>query len=279
MSLKVESLRVGETDLSWIASTTVYTTGYKILRSDNMYGPWDEIGSVKGRNANKFVDTSSGATPWFYRVESVYETWMSVSPGFEAPEPVGRVFFDSFSQLGDLNGKATEDGKSVWQVWNGNVKVENKNGWPVAAFGSNYESGPAIAVVRTPAQNALIFIEDLDGSEGVILRGKNPENYIYVGGAKTGTAADGSFEIVEVRNGVRNILKSGNTGAINRDMRIEINDSVINVFIDAIEGSPASGTLFMTQTTSFLVDDPTATYFGIGLNSTNGIMGFYFEAI
>lgn len=277
--LKLKSLVGGQTELSWTASTSSYVTGYKIFRSDNMYGPWTELDAVQGRLVTTFTDTNSGTNQWIYRVEAIWNKWVSVSPGFEAPPPVGREFFDSFSQLGDLNGRITEDGKSKWQVWNGTVVVENKNNWPVAAFGTGYENGPAIAVVRTPAQNARIFIEDLDGSEGVVLRGKDPDNYIYVGGAQGGGSADASFEIVEVENGVRKVLQSGSTGTINRDMRIEINESLISVYVDAKEGNLSSGTLFTNQTTSFLANDPTATYFGIGLNGTNGILGFYFEAI
>lgn len=278
-SLRLSSLPGGQTKLTWTASPTSYVVGYKILRSENMYGPWDEVGTVQGKSATSFTDTQSGSTQWIYRVEALWNEWMSVSPGFEAPPAVGREFFDSFSVLGDLNGRITEDGKSIWQVWNGKMIVENKNTWPIAAFGSGYEDGPATAVVRTPTQNGRIFIEDLDGSEGVILRGKDPDNYIYAGGAKGGGSADASFEIVEVKDGVRKVLQSGSTGTINRDMRIEINESLISVYIDAREGLPGSGTLFMSQTTSFLANDPTATYFGIGLNGTNGILGFYFEAI
>lgn len=278
-SLRLSSLPGGQTELKWTASTTSYVVGYKILRSENMYGPWEEVGAVQGKSTTSFIDTQSGTTQWIYRVEALWNEWMSVSPGFEAPPAVGRDFFDSFSVLGDLNGRITEDGKSVWQVWNGTVIVEDKNDWPVAAFGTGYEDGPATAVVRTPTQNARIFIEDLDGSEGVILRGKDPDNYIYAGGAKGGSSADGSFEIVEVKDGVRKVLQSGNTGSINRDMRIEIDESLISVYIDALEGESNSGTLFMTQTTSFLANDLTATYFGIGLNGTNGILGSYFEAI
>lgn len=277
--LKLKSLVGGQTELSWTASSNSYVTGYKILRSDNTYGPWTELGSVQGRSTTTFTDTTSGTIQWIYRVEAIWNKWMSVSPGFEAPPAVGREFFDSFSVLGDLNGRITEDGKSIWQVWNGKVIVENKNNWPVAAFGTGYEEGPATAVVRTPTQNARIFIEDLDGSEGVILRGKDPDNYIYAGGAKGGGSADASFEIVEVKDGVRKVLQSGSTGTINRDMRIEINESLISIYIDAKEGQSSSGTLFMSQATSFLANDPTATYFGIGLNGTNGILGFYFEAI
>lgn len=280
-NLKVASVTVGQTDLSWTASPSTFTTGYRIYRAESAYGPWAAIADVSGRTTVKYVDKNIGTKKWFYRVESTWDNWVSTSPSYEAPPPVGRSFYDTFKTLGDLDGRITGDGSSVWQVWSGSISVQNNPGG-VSAFGSGYVAGaspkPAVAVVRTPTQDARIFEADFDGSEGVVLRGKDPLNFIYAGGAVGGASDDGSFEISEYRNGVRTVLKSIPSGPTNKDFRIEIQGTQIRAYVDAKNGVNTSGTLYMSATSSFLYGDPTATYFGIGFNGSFGNMGFYFDA-
>lgn len=280
-NLKVASVTVGQTDLSWTASPSTFTTGYRIYRAESAYGPWAAIADVSGRTTVKYIDKNIGTKKWFYRVESTWDNWVSTSPGYEAPPAVGRSFYDTFKTLGNLDGRITGDGSSVWQVWSGSISVQNNPGG-VSAFGSGYIAGatprPAVAVVRTPTQDARIFEADFDGSEGVVLRGKDPLNYIYVGGAVGGKSDDGSFEISEYRNGVRTVLKSISSGPTNKDFRIEIQGNQIRAYVDAKNGVNTSGTLYMSATSDFLYGDPTATYFGIGFNGDFGNMGFYFDA-
>lgn len=281
--LNVSNVRVGETDLSWVASNSTYTTGYRILRSNNIYGPWNKIGEVSGRDIVKFTDTTSAANSWFYRVEAVYGSWQSVSVGYEAPPPVGREFFDSFLRSGQqalpLDGQRTEDGKSVWQVWGGEINSGHGIAISISPTGTR-----AIGVVRTPVHDGTMFAEDFDGAERLILRGKDPDNYLYVGSAdhtaQTGLAYGSSFEIGEVRDGVVIPLKTGTTGGLDKDVRIEVSGSTIKGYIDAKRDDEVSGTLLMTAETSFLQDDPDATYFGIGFTRPGfGINDFSFKAL
>lgn len=281
-SLTLKSLVGGQTQLSWVQSPSAFTTGYKILRSESIYGPWTEIGAVQGRAVTTFTDTKSGTTQWKYRVEATWDNWVSTSPGFEAPPAVGRSFYDNLLVQGSLDKRATEDGSSTWQVWNGQVVVDNYPGWGWGAQGRGYNAtvGPAIAVVRTPAHDAKIYIADLDGSEGVVLRGKDPKNYIYVGGKLGGpSASDGTFEIAQTVNGVRTVLLDKPTGRNDVNARIEIKGDEIKVYFDAVNGVDGSGTLYASYKTSYLMNDPDATYFGIGFTKEWLIRGFYFEAI
>lgn len=278
-NLTVKSVRAGETDIAWIASKSDFVTGYKVLRSESKYGPWAEIGTANGRTTTTYVDKNIGSKTWNYRVESFMNGWMSTGPAFEAPPAVGLSFYDTFSTPGNLDGRKTTDGKSSWQVWSGEILIDYRSGWTYAAHASGYETKPAVGVVRTPTQNAVLFGRDFDGSEAFVLRGKDPLNYIYAGGAMGPVADDGSFEIVEYRDGVRNVLWTGYTGAIDRDMRLVINGTKIEVYIDAINGQPNSGKLFAAVNSSFLYGDPAATYFGVGFSNWFGSLGFYFDAI
>lgn len=275
----VRNTTVGQTDLSWTPVADDFITGYKILRSQSKYGPWAEIAHLKSRTISTYTDRTSGSTMWFYRAESVGPSnWASTSPGYEAPPPVGRSFYDSFTVPGNLDGRRTEDGSSVWQVWSGQISIDYRSGWTYAAHASGYETKPAVGVVRTPTQDAMVFGKDFDGSEAFVFRGKDPLNYIYAGGAMGGHASDGSFEIVEYRNGVRNVLFSGNTGAIDRDFRLEVQGTEIRLYIDAKQNDNKSGTLFAKVSSNYLYGDPTATYFGIGFTDWFGFLGYQFEA-
>lgn len=269
-TLKISSVRVGETDLSWTSSASSYVAGYRVLRSENMYGPWKTLANL-GKTTLKYTDTTGGATQWIYRVEAVYSNWLSASPGFEAPPPVGRDFFDSFTgPAGLLDKRRTEDGSSVWQVWSGTIAISG-DGW---TNGAEHGGLGSVAVVRTPTQDATLFMNDVDGAERFILRGKDPQNYIYVGGAAplSGTWL-GLFEIVEVKNGVKNVLMTGNTVLDNQDMRVEIKGSTIKVWLAANKTNQSAGTLFATVSSDFLLNDPTATYFGLGFSRTGFSIG------
>lgn len=266
----VQNTKVGETDLIWKPSSTSYITGYRVLRSDNVYGPWTTLANLS-KTATTYTDSTGGSKQWIYRVEAIYKNWLSESPGFESPPPVGIDFFDSFNgTAGALNGKSTDDGKSVWQVWAGEMTMSG-NGW---IEGSTTDGNGSVAVVRTPAQDATMFMNDVDGAERFVLRGKDPMNYIYVGGAAppSGTWM-GLFEIVEVRDGVKNVLMSGNTVTDNQDMRVEIKGSTITVWLQANKTNLQTGNLFTTVSSSFLLNDPTATYFGFGYSRSGFSIG------
>lgn len=275
-NLVVKSERVGETDLSWNPSTTSYITGVKVLRSDSVYGPWTTLATLP-KTATTYTDKSGGSKQWIYRVEAVYNNWLSESPGFESPPPVGSSFFDSFTgAAGSLDGRKTEDGRSIWQVWKGEMNVTGA-GW----LDNSKTAGASLAVVRTPAQNGTMFMNDVDGAEQFILRGKDPQNYIVVGGAAPASGTwKGFFEIAEVRDGVKTVLMTGNTVDDNQDMRVEINGSTIRVWLQANKSNKNQGVLFATANTDFLQDDPTATYFGFGFSRSDfSIADFTFDAL
>lgn len=281
-SLTIRTVNVGETNLSWIASPSAYVTGYNILRSTNAYGPWTTIGSVLNRTATSYVDKNAGATQWIYRVESVYRNWFSTSKGYESPAPVGKTFFDSFLRPGQgaisLDGQKTEDGKSVWQVWSGII-----NSGAGIAISTSPTGVMSNAVVRTPSHDGQMFAEDFDGAERLIIRGKDPENYIYAGSvnatAYTGANYAAGFEIAEVKNGVVYPLLTGSTGTLDKDVRVEVRGSSIKAYMDAQRGVAGSGTLIMEVTSTYLMNDPAATYFGIGFTRPGfGINDFTFEA-
>lgn len=281
-SITLNSLAGGQTQLTWTPSTSSYTTGYKILRSNNTYGPWTELGTVSGRTTTSYTDTKSGTTQWIYRVESIWGKWVSTSAGFEAPPVVGRSFYDGFDgPAGTLDGRTTQDGLSVWQVWSGDISVigGGATGTPGSAPAPNNGD---VAVVRTPANDGWVFASDFDGYERVILRGKDPQNYVYAGGADVKNSAGNLlaeyFEIAEIRNGVKTILGSTKPG-LDRDFRVEIRGNTIKAYIDAVKGDPTSGTLHLSATSTFQQTDPAATYFGIGFNRGGfGINDFTFQA-
>lgn len=280
-NLVIQNSRVGETDVSWSPSADTYATGYRIFRSENKYGPWTEIGLVQGQGSNKFVDNTSGSKSFNYRVESVYQNWVSTGDAYEAPPAAGLNFRDSFLTEGNIDGRPTEDGLSTWQVWNGSVKVEysyDYPGWGYGAKGSGYGEAPAIAVVRTPVKDAIVWMADIDGSEGAILRGKDPKNYIYVGGAMNSGKESALLEVVAVRDGKREILASTSVGWMDRDMRYVIQGTKLQVYMNATKPTD-TGQLILETTVDYLANDPNATYFGMGFVNENIARGFHFTAI
>lgn len=276
-NLVVKNERVGETDLSWKVSPTSYITGHKVLRSDSVYGPWTTLATLS-KTTTTYTDKTGGSKQWIYRVEAVYQDWLSESPGFESPPPVGTEFFDSFpGGVRSLDGARTEDGKSVWQLWAGDLRYTT-SGW-LNDYGNSTVDSPSIGVVRTPAHDAALFMTDMDGVERFIIRGKDPKNYIYAGGIG-GDGYYGTFEITEVRNGVRNVLVSKKTASDNQNMRIEVRGSSIKAYTGAKANDLTSGVLHTEATTDFLKDDPTATYFGFGFAKSDfGILDFTFKAL
>lgn len=278
-NLTIKNVRVGETDLSWSASTSSITTGYKILRSETAYGPWTTIGSTNSPTAVTYIDKTSGAKKWNYRVESVFSNWMSEGPAFAAPPAVGLSFHDTLTVFGSLDKRTTSDGSSTWQVWNGTVIVGEYPSWGVGAQGTGYGALPATAVVRTPANNATVWGSDLDGHEGFVIRGKDPLNYIHVGGKPGAARDDGSFQIATVSNGVRTILLDKPMGGGEKNVRVEVQGNNIKAYINATRGVNTQGTLHADVNTSFLATDPAATYFGIAFTGDYLIRGFYFDAI
>lgn len=286
-SIKVTNARVGETDLSWTASSSSYVTGYKVYRAPTVAGPWALLGSTTGRNAVTYVDKSSGAKSYFYKIDAVYNNWATPEFSVEAPPAVGRTFYDGFEGTpGNLDGRITEDKKSKWLVWSGQMYTADSNprdlpGIPhdFAAYGTlNANPSPGngdVAVVRTPVNDAWVFATDFDGLERFILRGKDPDNYIHVGGV--GGVA--TFEIAEIRNGVKTVLASKPTPGSDKDFRVEIQGNTIKAYIDAVKGDPKSGTLHLSVTSTFQQTDPAATYFGIGFSRGGyGINDFTFQA-
>lgn len=280
-NLKVKSLLGGQTELSWVPAATSYTTGYKILRSDNIYGPWSEVANIKGKTISSYTDTTSFGGQWIYRVESVWSNWVSTSPGFESPPAIGRDFFDAFNEstvIESLDGKLTADGSSVWQVWSG--VIDSGKGW---ATGRSAIGVGDVAVVRTPTQDAKVFIADMDGVERFIVRGKDPKNYIYAGSAESSingsTNWSGSFEIGIMKNGVATVLASKPIGSENQNFRLEVKGTEIKAIINANRDDPSRGSEYLTASTSFLLNDATATYFGFGFTrSPWGITDYTFNA-
>lgn len=286
-SIKLANVRVGETDVSWTASASTYVTGYKIYRSSVIAGPWVLLGSTTGRTSVKYVDKTSGANSYFYKIEAIHNNWVTPGISFVAPPAVGRSFYDGFEgPAGNLDNRRTEDGKSNWLVWSGEMSTADSNprdlpGIPhdFAAYGTpNANPSPGngdVAVVRTPVNDAWVFATDFDGLERFILRGKDPSNYIYVGGA--GGVA--TFEIVEVKNGVKTVLASKPTTGSDKNFRVEIRGSTISAYIDAVKSDATSGTLHLSATSTFQQTDSTATYFGIGFSRGGyGINDFTFQA-
>lgn len=251
------------------------------MRSENKYGPWVQIGEVTGQSSNQYIDKNSGSKSWNYRVESTYIGWTSIGDSYTAPPAAGLNFRDYFTTAGNLDGRPTEDGLSYWQVWNGTVSVEYSNdypGWGYGAKGSGYTTAPAMAVVNTPVKDAIVWMADIDGSEGAILRGKDPKNYIYVGGAMGSGKESTTLEVVAVRNGEGEILKSMTVGWMDRDMRYVIQGNKLQVFMNATKPTD-TGQLILETTVDYLADDPSATYFGMGFVNENIARGFHFTAI
>lgn len=308
-SIKVANDRVGETDVTWIASASAYATGYKVSRSLVAAGPWTTLGSVTGRATVKYIDKTSAGKSYFYKVETIYKNWITPGISIVAPPAVGRTFFDSFDgTAGNLDGKTTADGKSSWLVWSGTMTTADVNprGLPdvpngMGAYGTlgSPTTAPSpgngdVAVVRSPVNDAWVYAEDFDGYERVILRAKDPSNYIYAGGA-TGKNANGdttlipfSFEIAEIKNGFKTVLATNVSAdgtiptakeAKDKNFRVEIKGSSIKAYIDATRGNTTSGTLLLSATSTFQQTDPLATYFGIGFTRGGmGINDFTFQA-
>ena len=277
-SLNVANVRVGETDLTWTPTISSYATGYTVLRSENKYGPWTTLATIPGKTASSYIDKTSAGKAWFYRVESIFKNWVSVSTGYEAPPAVGTEFYDSFSgPARSIDGAQTEDGKSTWQLWAGDLRYTGA-GW-MNDYAATSVDDASVAVVRTPVQDAALFMTDVDGSERFILRGKDPKNYIYAGG--TGTSNwYATFEIAEVRDGKRTVLLNKPTIADNQNMRVEIRGNKIIVYVGAKSNDPKSGTVHAEVTTDWLMNDPSATYFGFGFSKSGfGINDFYFNAL
>ena len=269
------STSVGKTVLTWKRSASTYVQGYEVLRSTSVYGPWQKVGTVTGAAATTFTDTTGGVSQWHYRVEATSRNWVSTGEAFQAPPPVGREFFDGFNGTSPLDGRPTEDGASTWLVWSGYVDTHWTNiGTEYAAYGS--ADGRGVAVVRTPSNDGLLYAEDFDGHEAFIVRGKDPQNYIYAGGI----GVNSGFHLIQVRDGVRTTLKSDLAAGLDQNMRLEAQGNTINVYKNATRGNDKSGTLLMSVTTTFLAGDPTATYFGIGFaNERYGINDFTFKAL
>lgn len=277
-ALKITTVNVNQTNLNWTASASTYATGYKIYRSTAAYGPWSLLSSVSGRTNVSYIDTSSGSSSYFYRVEASFANWISEGPSAQAPPAVGLSFFDSFEGASSpLEGRATEDGKSTWQVWSGVVRTSGPVGTKAAYGETANVTSPGlgdVAVVRTPVHDGWVFAADFDGYERVILRGKDPKNFIYVGGTDT----FGSFEIVEVKNGVPTTRFSQNMGT-NVNIRVQAQGSTISVYTGATKGSSTDGVKLTSITSTFLQTDSAATYFGIGFSRGGfGIDDFTFEA-
>lgn len=275
--LIVRAIRFNETDLSWQRSNSDYAQGYKIYRSKSKYGPWSEIATIPNPETLNYIDTTGGVTTWVYRVEAFAYSWISTSEGFEAPPPIGSYFFDSFEgPKRSLDGQPTQDGSSIWQVWHGDLRYNGEG----RLNDHTTDGTPSVAVVRTPAQNGVIFMADMDGSERFVFRGKDPQNYIYAGGIAGNGFQSASFEIAEMRNGVRNVLWSGSTGSENIDMRLVVNGNHISIYRNAVNGDNDSGSLFTEATSNYLIGDSGATYFGFGFASDDfGITDYTFQAL
>lgn len=259
--LTVTSNTFNQYDLAWTPSLTTYVTGYKVQRSTSAAGPWTTIGTIGSRTTNQFTDTTAGITRWFYRVDAIARNWIGPSASPQAPVAKGSAFYDGFEGPipdQDLHGQPTEDGSEIWSVWAGSI-VDAKS---YGAWGA--PDVTSIAVIETPTQNAQMYGRDFDGVEALIIRAKNATNYIWVGG----NAVSGSFEIVEVRNGVRTVIQS-TTVPLNIPVRLEARGDTITVYQDAADES-TGGTLFMTARTSYLLGDPAAHWFGIGFADSWG---------
>lgn len=277
-TLKLSNVTVGQTNLSWTASASTYATGYAIYRSTAAYGPWTLIGNVSGRTTTSYVDQTSGATSYFYRVEAKFANWLSKSTSAQAPPAVGLSFYDSFEGPSeDLDGRITQDKTSTWQLWSGYARIGGSTGTK-SAYGTNTpditpENGDVV-VVRTPVHDGWMYGADFDGFERIIIRGKDSRNFLYVGGNNT----SGSLDIGEVRNDVLTVLKSATPGT-NQNIRVQVQGSTIKVYTGATRGSSTDGTLILSHSTTFLQADTSATYFGIGFTRGGyGIDDFTFEA-
>lgn len=279
-NITVSNTRLNETDLSWIASKSSFTTGYKILRSPDSNGTWTQIGTVNGRTATTYVDKTSGVSKWFYKIESVYKSWSTTGPVISGPPAVGMSFDETFDGAGNLNNRITQNGASTWEVWHGNMQVGNFAGYGQGVQGSGFNaSHPAMAVIKTSTHDAIVHI-NLSGGEGAILRGKDANNYVYAGGKQTGTPGDGSFEVVIVKDGVRRVINDGYVAErpmnrVNVKASVRINEDVISVRFDAPRGEVDGGHLHIAiRDTGLMATDPDATYYGVAFTKKSILSSF-----
>lgn len=285
-NLIVTNTRVGETDLSWTASVSSYATGYKIYRAVTSSGPWTQIGTVSGSSNVSYIDKTSGLFKWSYKVETIYGNWSAMSPIVNGPEAAGLTFTESFTGSGDLNNRMTQNGASKWEVWRGSVQVGNFSGYGQGAQGSGFSTtaGPAMAVMKTSAHDGWINISNLSGGEGAILRAKDANNYVYVGGKLTGTPGDGSFEIAIVKDGVRRVINDGYVverpmGRVNVTANIRVEGDVVLARFDANRNDIESGNLHVAiRDTGLMATEPNAVYFGIGFTKKSLLPGYNFNA-
>lgn len=268
--LAVTSDNFDELNLSWAASTTSYVTGYKVYRATTSTGPWTLVGTIGSPATTTYTDVSTSITRWYYRVDSIARNWIGPSLNALAPVAKGSVFTDGFDNTAQTNidGQMTDTGSCVWKVIAGGV-VDGRNS---GAYGLG--SGVSIAVVETATQNAKVTARGLDGIEAIVARAKDANNYIWVGG--TGTA--GSFEVAEVRNGIRTVLQSATIAQAN-NIRLELVGDTYTVY-EGVADNTTGGTVLMTVKSSFLLGVAGANNFGMGFaNYSSGIAGYIFTSL
>jgi hypothetical protein len=267
--LSATSPAYDQVKLSWTASPSTYVTGYKVQSSESSSGPWTQIGTTGSRTTTTFTDTGTGLTMPFYRVDAIYRNWIGPGAADQAPPGKGTYFQDSFNtEYASIDGQATQDGNSVWDLWNGGIRVAGSHAWGIGG-------GYSFAVVKTaPFRDVRMFAADLNGSEALIVRAKDAINYTWVGGNR----AAGSFEVAEVRNGVRTVLKS-TTLPGGTNIRFRLIDGIMYLYKDAIDVD-SGGTLFMQVTTDYLSTDPAANNYGVGfLGIDYALEGVEFKAL
>jgi signal peptidase len=67
--------------LSWTATSDLYATGYRILRSTTSGSGYAQVGQVTGRTTTTWSDTGGGlalATTYYYVVTAYFDPWTSV---------------------------------------------------------------------------------------------------------------------------------------------------------------------------------------------------------
>lgn len=74
--------------ISWTASASTFTTGYRVLRSVGG-GEYAQVGSVEGRTGTSFTDPSVvGAATYSYEVQAVHENWTATSDAATVAVPL-----------------------------------------------------------------------------------------------------------------------------------------------------------------------------------------------
>jgi hypothetical protein len=75
--------------LTWTATTSQAATGYAVLRSTTILGPYSQIGTVTGRATTSFTTTIAVLQTYYYVVEATRNNWTSTTSNQSGVQATG----------------------------------------------------------------------------------------------------------------------------------------------------------------------------------------------